>query len=98
MAFNTEDSSLSFQGQNQRGGKQTQSSRTKCPCGNTSFTHHIAGCWYITKNPKEGWQSKPDVTENVARAMKDPRLNVPFLRRPATGAAHDLVLLFLLMN
>ena len=68
MAFNTEEISPSFQGQ------QTQSSRPKCPCGNTFYKHRIASCWYITKNPKEGWEPKPDITERVARAMKDPKI------------------------
>lgn len=73
IAFNVEDSAPSFQGQNQR-GQQTESSRPKCPCGNTFFRHRIASCWYITKKPKEGWEPKPEITERVARAMRDPKI------------------------
>ena len=73
MAFNAEAAAPSFQGQDQQ-GQQTESSRPKCPCGNTFFRHRIASCWYITKKPKEGWEPKPEITEKVARAMRDPKI------------------------
>lgn len=73
MAFNVENSTPSFQGQNQQ-RQRTESPRPKCPCGNTFFKHRIASCWYITKKPKQGWEPKPEITEKVARAMKDSKI------------------------
>ena len=68
MAFNAEASTPSFQGQH------AQPSRPACPCGNTSPKHRIASCWYITKNPKEGWEPRAKIAEKVAKALQDAKV------------------------
>lgn len=75
MAFDMENASSTFQGQDQQ-GQSNQPARPKCRCGSTTPWHCIARCSYITKKAKEGWEPRPGVMEKVAKALRNPKVQV----------------------
>jgi hypothetical protein len=48
-------------------------SKPKCPCGRDEC-RRPATCWYITRKPPPTWKPQPEVTNKVAKALKDPKI------------------------